>query len=97
MCRYLGNRSLKHSLLHSSRLVLRAMPCDAAEYSRLQSEAEKARRSQQHLYEKANSPGNAPRAVLAQEFTTKTTISSGPMDKVRPPTRPASVDVIELL
>ena len=70
---------------YSIRKVLRSVPCDAAEYSRLQSEAEKARRSQQHLYEKANSPGNAPRAVLAQEFTTKTTISSGPMDKVRSP------------
>ena len=55
-----------------------------AEYSRLQADAENARRSQQRLYEIANSPsGNPPRPILTQEFTTKTVISPGPMEKVR--------------
>ena len=53
-----------------------------AEYSRLQADAENARRSQQRLYESANSPSNPPRPVLTQEFTTKTVISQGPLDKV---------------
>ena len=55
-----------------------------AEYSRLQADAENARRSQQRLYEIANSPsGNPPRPILTQEFTTKTVISPGPIEKVR--------------
>ncbi|KAK9825944.1 hypothetical protein WJX74_000577 [Apatococcus lobatus] len=51
-----------------------------AEYSRLQADAEHARRSQQRLYESANSPATPPRpAISNQEFTSKTVISQGPM------------------
>lgn len=66
--------------------VDKSSQCSAigAEYSRLQADAENARRSQQRLYEIANSPsGNPPRPILTQEFTTKTVITPGPMEKVR--------------